>query len=144
MIKITASVYNIFFVLFVCLFTDSTSSFFGLLRPSQARQLSAISARLRGRSSWTDQVLMIFRPAGRFLTIPFPPGPLAALFFAAVMRPPLLFFSICFSFFCVVSLNRDTRALRNRHGIGVHSDCSDACHGAAKEGCTLSPRHGFV
>jgi hypothetical protein len=40
-------------------------------------------------------VLMILRPAGRFLTIPFPPRPLAARFLAAVIRPPLLFFAIC-------------------------------------------------
>jgi len=39
---------------------------------------------------------MIFRPAGRFLTIPFPPGPLAARFLAAVIRPPLLFFAMLF------------------------------------------------
>jgi hypothetical protein len=38
---------------------------------------------------------MIFRPAGRFLTIPFPPRPLAARFLAAVIRPPLLFFAMC-------------------------------------------------
>jgi hypothetical protein len=35
---------------------------------------------------------MILLPAGRFLTIPLPPGPFAARFFAAVIRPPLLFF----------------------------------------------------
>lgn len=39
---------------------------------------------------------MIFRPAGRFLTIPFPPDPLAARFLAAVIRPPLLFFAMLF------------------------------------------------
>ena len=37
---------------------------------------------------------MILRPAGRFFTSPFPPGPLAARFLAAVIRPPLLFFAI--------------------------------------------------
>jgi hypothetical protein len=37
---------------------------------------------------------MIFRPAGRFLTIPFPPRPFAARLFAAVILPPLLFFAI--------------------------------------------------
>jgi hypothetical protein len=37
---------------------------------------------------------MIFRPAGRFLTNPLPPGPLAARFFAAVILPPLLFFAM--------------------------------------------------
>jgi len=41
-----------------------------------------------------SQVLMIFRPAGRFLTIPFPPRPFAARFLAAVILPPLLFFAI--------------------------------------------------
>jgi hypothetical protein len=43
---------------------------------------------------------MILRPAGRFLTIPFPPGPLAARFLAAVIRPPLLFFAINIPFLC--------------------------------------------
>src|ERR1700693_6399931 len=38
---------------------------------------------------------MILRPAGRFLTIPFPPRPFAARRFAAVILPPLLFFAIC-------------------------------------------------
>jgi hypothetical protein len=43
---------------------------------------------------------MMFFPAGRFLTIPFPPGrppvfaPLLARFFAAVILPPLLIFAI--------------------------------------------------
>jgi hypothetical protein len=37
---------------------------------------------------------MIRRPAGRFLTIPLPPIPFAARFFAAAIRPPLLFFAI--------------------------------------------------
>jgi hypothetical protein len=37
---------------------------------------------------------MILRPAGRFLTMPLPPGPLAARFFAAAILPPLLFFAI--------------------------------------------------
>jgi len=55
-------------------------------------------------SRWTvpSQVLMIFRPAGRFLTIPFPPDPLAARFFAAVILPPLLFFAIVNAFRCCV------------------------------------------
>jgi len=46
---------------------------------------------------------MIRLPAGRFLTIPLPPGPLAARFFAAVIRPPLLFFAII-SFFLLIEL----------------------------------------
>ena len=37
---------------------------------------------------------MIFLPALRDLTGPLPPGALAARFFAAVMRPPLLFLAI--------------------------------------------------
>ena len=40
------------------------------------------------------QVLIIFRPAGRFLTSPLPPVVFAARFLAAVIRPPLLFFAI--------------------------------------------------
>ena len=45
---------------------------------------------------------MIFRPAGRFLTRPFPPGPFAARCFAAVILPPLLFFAIMSPFGCCV------------------------------------------
>jgi hypothetical protein len=37
---------------------------------------------------------MMFRPAFRFLTGPRPPGLLAARLFAAVIRPPLLFFAM--------------------------------------------------
>lgn len=40
------------------------------------------------------QVLMILRPAGRFLTLPLPPLLFAARVFAAVIRPPLLFFAM--------------------------------------------------
>jgi hypothetical protein len=40
------------------------------------------------------QVLMIRRPAGRFLIRPFPPRAFAARFFAAVILPPLLFLAI--------------------------------------------------
>ena len=40
------------------------------------------------------QVFMIFLPALRFLTGPRPPGDLAARFLAAVIRPPLLFFTV--------------------------------------------------
>jgi hypothetical protein len=46
------------------------------------------------RICYHSQVLMIRRPAGRFLTMPLPPFPLAARFLAAVIRPPLLFFAI--------------------------------------------------
>jgi hypothetical protein len=41
-----------------------------------------------------DQVFMILRPAGRFLTRPLPPADFAARFLAAVIRPPLLFFAM--------------------------------------------------
>jgi hypothetical protein len=37
---------------------------------------------------------MMRRPAGRFLTMPFPPLPLAARIFAAFILPPLLLFAI--------------------------------------------------
>jgi hypothetical protein len=37
---------------------------------------------------------MILRPAGRFLTNPFPPGVLAARLTAAAIRVPLVFFAI--------------------------------------------------
>jgi hypothetical protein len=41
---------------------------------------------------------MILLPAGRFLTIPFPPGlPVLARLLAAVILPPLLFFAIFFT-----------------------------------------------
>jgi hypothetical protein len=40
------------------------------------------------------QVLIILRPAGRFLTRPFPPGDFAARRLAAVILPPLLFLAI--------------------------------------------------
>jgi hypothetical protein len=43
-------------------------------------------------------VLMILRPAGRFLTGPLPPAVFAARPLAAVIRPPLLFFAMVFPF----------------------------------------------
>jgi hypothetical protein len=44
-------------------------------------------------------------PAGRFFTIPFPPGLFAARLLAAVILPPLLFFAILnTSLNCLVSL----------------------------------------
>ncbi len=43
-----------------------------------------------------------FRRAVRFLTFPFPPRPFAALFFAAFILPPLLFFAIRNPFGCCV------------------------------------------
>ena len=62
----------------------------------QARLFSdGVSARLREqRPLDRSQVLMIFRPAGRFFTGPRPPAVLAARVLAAVIRPPLLFFAI--------------------------------------------------
>ena len=51
-------------------------------------------------------MLIILLPAGRFFTIPFPPGPLAARVLAAVIRPPLLFFAIM-NFFLFVELFTD-------------------------------------
>jgi hypothetical protein len=47
-----------------------------------------------GFESMRDQVFMMFLPTLRFLTGPFPPAALAARFFAAVIRPPLLAFAI--------------------------------------------------
>jgi hypothetical protein len=41
-----------------------------------------------------SQVFMIFRPALRFLTGPFPPGAFAARFLAAVILPPRLFLAM--------------------------------------------------
>lgn len=37
---------------------------------------------------------MMFRPAGRFLIRPLPPGDFAARFFAAAIRVPLVFLAI--------------------------------------------------
>jgi len=50
-------------------------------------------SRARNRERGT-QVFIIFLPALRFLTGPRPPAALAARFFAAVIRPPLLFFTV--------------------------------------------------
>src|ERR1700693_6288007 len=47
-----------------------------------------------------SQVDMIFLPALRLATRPFPPGFFAARFLAAVIRPPLLFFAISITSFC--------------------------------------------
>jgi len=46
-------------------------------------------------------VLIILRPALRFLIKPLPPLLFLARFFAAVIRPPLLFFAMMFSFWLV-------------------------------------------
>jgi len=46
------------------------------------------------RPKLVAQVRMMCRPAGRFLTIPFPPLPFAARIFAAFILPPRLFFAM--------------------------------------------------
>ena len=63
-----------------------------------------------------SQVLMIFRPAGRFLTIPFPPDPFAARRFAAVILPPRLFFAIMNPFCCYVLVFVVVRHVGRRAG----------------------------
>jgi len=56
-----------------------------------------VTDKLRGMNSRSVfQVLIIFRPAGRFLISPLPPLVFAARPLAAVIRPPLLFFAILF------------------------------------------------
>jgi hypothetical protein len=47
-------------------------------------------------------VFMILRPAARFLISPFPPFAFAARDFAAVILPPLVFFTTVFS--CLAKL----------------------------------------
>jgi hypothetical protein len=61
---------------------------FGLARKEKGRRETAFSTNA---SAALPQLDMIFRPALRFLTGPFPPGLFAARFLAAVIRPPLLF-----------------------------------------------------
>ena len=64
-----------------------------------------MSRHWTGQGLEFSQVLMILRPAGRFLTIPLPPGPFAARFLTAAIRPPLLFFAIdVFFLYCVFSI----------------------------------------
>ena len=46
------------------------------------------------RPGMGSQVLMMRRPAGRFLTMPFPPLPFAARLLAAVILPPRLFLAM--------------------------------------------------
>lgn len=53
--------------------------------------------RTADQSKSCSQVSMIFRPALRLLTRPFPLVDFAARFLAAVVLPPLLFFAICAS-----------------------------------------------
>lgn len=56
-------------------------------------QLSAGELTLQGPEV-NPQVRMMRRPAGRFLTMPFPPLPFAARLLAAVILPPRLFFAM--------------------------------------------------
>jgi len=58
---------------------------------------------------------MILRPAGRFLTFPFPPGPLAARALAAVIRPPLLFFAMCNHLLSPIRLENNKGAVSLKH-----------------------------
>ena len=75
---------------------------FSVARPA-TRQGRAPSARGRHRpagpagAGGDGYVLMMRLPAGRLLIRPFPPELFAARCFAAVMRPPLLFFAMGFS-----------------------------------------------
>jgi hypothetical protein len=93
-----------------------------LLRPHGCRQFPQTGRRRTGLLGLPSrqmgfQVFMIFRPALRFLTRPFPPGDLAARFLAAVIFPPLLFFAICQrppSFLCVPQYYA---AASPRHGV---------------------------
>jgi hypothetical protein len=63
-------------------------------------------------------VAMILRPAGRFLTNPFPPGAFAARFLAAVILPPLLFFAILNHLLLFVSFIYCVGRLRDGRGFG--------------------------
>lgn len=67
---------------------------FEILSASQARDVFKNVARLSDLLFEQYYVLIIFLPAGRFLTIPFPPALFVARFLAAVIRPPRLFFAI--------------------------------------------------
>ena len=62
------------------------------------------------------QVFMIFRPALRFLTGPRPPADLAARRFAAVIRPPLLFFAIVKFPFFKMQFYVETRSAASKNG----------------------------
>src|SRR5688572_13286392 len=65
------------------------------VRSPKARLFRSSIGALEGTESFdAPYVLMIFRPARRFLTGPRPPVILAARVLAAVIRPPLLFFAI--------------------------------------------------
>src|SRR5208282_1894437 len=63
-------------------------------RGEWVRERLSESAPTFGRPVVGSQVLMMRRPAGRFLTIPFPPFPFAARLLAAVILPPRLFLAM--------------------------------------------------
>ena len=74
--------------------------------PARTRPVAAPTATAAGGRPASDadhlgifcsvelQVLMMCRPAARFLTMPLPPLPLAARIFAAFILPPRLFFAM--------------------------------------------------
>jgi hypothetical protein len=62
---------------------------------------------------------MIRRPAGRFLTMPFPPFPFAARLFAAVILPPRLFLAmLTVRLRCILSCRSALDALGRASGNG--------------------------
>ena len=61
---------------------------------SRCAALAAKQVTVVLRSSHFSYVFMILRPALRLATLPLPPGFFAARFFAAVIRPPLVFFML--------------------------------------------------
>src|SRR5258706_5060379 len=78
---------------------------------------------------------MMRLPAGRFLTIPLPPGPFSARILAAAMRVPLVFFAIYFdSCFIACFLVTSQRLLgRKSNRIVVHCDRGNPCQRPAFE-----------
>ena len=64
-----------------------------LQRFSHAELVLFLDAREQARVGGS-QVPIIFRPAGRFFTNPFPPGVFAAFLTAAAIRVPRVFFAI--------------------------------------------------
>src|SRR5215213_5906787 len=69
---------------------------YGMLRVGTPR-ITQRGGLFGSGDSARGQVFMIFRPAGRFAMGALPPLAFAARFFAAVMRPPLLFLAIMIS-----------------------------------------------
>jgi hypothetical protein len=69
-------------------------------RTTSPRYCRVREKHIMGRYDWAcftamrSQVLIIFRPAERFITGPCPPPLLAARFLAEVILPPLLFFAV--------------------------------------------------